>query len=283
MIDPREDATSTGGAVAAFRRARVSARVRRVVPFASGIVAAFIAIWLYGVLNPGRPQLTSRDVRDSIASALASMTPGPALSEQAYAAAAPSLVLIQTRESAPAASPGNGLGSGVVVDERGDILTSLHVVADATDIQVTFADGTRSGAEVVTRQPENDIAVLRAIQPPAQLVPATLGNPSAVKVGDEAFVVGNPFGLTWSMSSGVISGLDRSFTLPQTDQTLHGLIQIDAAVNPGNSGGPLLNRDGHVIGIVAALLNPTEEHVFIGIGLAVPIDVAGGAAGLPPY
>src|SRR5439155_15873473 len=142
--DPREDATSTGGAVAAFRRARVSARVRRVVPFASGIVAAFIAIWLYGVLNPGRPQLTSRDVRDSIANALASMTPGPALSEQAYAATAPSLVLIQTKESAPAASPGNGLGSRVVVGERGDIRTSLHLVADATALQAAVADRPRA-------------------------------------------------------------------------------------------------------------------------------------------
>ena len=85
------------------------------------------------------------------------------------------------------------------------------------------------------------------------------------------------------MSVGVVSALDRSFRVPKTGRVLHGLIQIDAAVNPGNSGGPLVDRDGHVIGIVTALLNPTDEDVFIGIGLAVPIDVAGGAAGLPPY
>ncbi len=95
--------------------------------------------------------------------------------------------------------------------------------------------------------------------------------------------MGNPFGLVGSMSAGVVSGLDRSFKMPDSDVVLTGLIQIDAAVNPGNSGGPLLNRDGQVIGIVAALINPTEDEVFAGIGLAVPIDVAGGAAGLPPY
>jgi S1-C subfamily serine protease len=167
------------------------------------------------------------------------------------------------------------------VDTSGDILTCLHVVANATSIQVTFADGTTSPAQVVTQQPQNDIAVLRATQPPAKLVPAVLGNPRSVQVGSEAFVVGNPFGLYDSMSSGIVSGLNRSFQLPNNGALLQGLIQVDAAVNPGNSGGPLLNRNGQVIGIVTALVNPTNQGVFIGIGLAVPIDVAGGAAGLP--
>jgi S1-C subfamily serine protease len=85
------------------------------------------------------------------------------------------------------------------------------------------------------------------------------------------------------MSAGVISGFDRSFRRPDSDEELQGLIQIDAAVNPGNSGGPLLNRYGQVVGIVTALVNPTKQEVFIGIGFAVPINVAGGAAGLPPY
>jgi S1-C subfamily serine protease len=102
-----------------------------------------------------------------------------------------------------------------------------------------------------------------------------------VQVGSEAFVVGNPFGLSGSISAGVISGLGRSFQLPNNGPLLQGLIQVDAAVNPGSSGGPLVNRDGQVIGIVSALINPTSQDVFIGIGLAVPIDVAGGAAGLP--
>ena len=189
--------------------------------------------------------------------------------------------MIETEVAGATGTAGGALGSGVVVDASGDILTCLHVVADATAIEVTFADGTRSPAEIQTTQPANDIAVLRATQPPANLVPAVLGNPRSVQIGSEAFVLGNPFGLYGSISSGIISGMNRSFQLPNNGPSLSGLIQIDAAVNPGNSGGPLVNRDGQVIGIVSALINPTKEDVFIGIGLAVPIDVAGGAAGLP--
>ncbi len=269
----------------AWRRRFASgrARIRRAAPFASGVVAALLGVWLFTILAPAPRPLTAGDVKQSVDQALASMTPPPALSEQVYAVAQPSLVLVETQGPDGKSSAGSGLGSGVVVDDRGDILTSLHVVAGASQILLTFADGSKSGAEVVAQEPENDIAVLQATRPPANLVPATLGNPNAVQIGDEAFVVGNPFGLHSSMTAGVISGLGRSFQLPDSKQTLKGLIQIDAAVNPGNSGGPLLNRNGQVIGIVAALVNPTSQDVFIGIGLAVPIDVAGGAAGLPPY
>ena len=171
----------------------------------------------------------------------------------------------------------------MIIDDRGDILTSLHVVEDATEIKVTFADGTESSATVAAKQEENDIAVLRASKLPTGLPPAILGNPNAMRVGDEAYVVGNPFGLYSSMSAGVISGFNRSFQTPNRKQNLKGLIQIDTAVNPGNSGGPLLNRSGEVIGIVAGIVNPTDQDFFIGIGFAVPINVAGGAAGSPPY
>ena len=264
---------------------RLGARLKRVVPFASGALVALVAVLLYGALVPGSPPLTQRDVDDTVAEALASVTPAPAYSELVYQAVRPSLVLIETTGPDGDGEPDGegGLGSGVVVNLDGDILTSLHVVAEATRLDVTFADGTRSAAEVVATQPENDIAVIRALLPPAQLVPATLGNPASVHEGSEAYAMGSPFGLGGSMSVGVISGLQRSFKMPDSGQVLTGLIQIDAAVNPGNSGGPLLNRDGHVIGIVTALINPTEDDVFIGIGLAVPIDVAGAAAGLPPY
>jgi S1-C subfamily serine protease len=270
--------SAAGGRVRAIRR-----RARGGGPFLLGIVATFVALVLYNLVVPAPRPLTEGDVNDRIASALASVTPPPALSEQAYEVIRPSVVLIETTASPGAdGSARKALGSGVVVDEAGDILTSLHVVAGATNVRLTFADGSRSDAQVVTREPEHDIAVLRAQLPPSTVVPATLGNPAAVRIGDEAFVVGSPLGLAGSMSAGVVSGLDRSFRLPATGQTLDGLIQVDAAVNPGNSGGPLLDRDGRVIGIVTALVNPTEQDVFIGIGLAVPIDVAGGAAGLPP-
>ena len=106
-----------------------------------------------------------------------------------------------------------------------------------------------------------------------------LGDSDGLKVGQWVVAIGNPFGLENTVTVGIVSALGRHINQGPYDN----FIQTDAAINPGNSGGPLLNRDGQVIGIVAALLNPTEEHVFIGIGLAVPIDVAGGAAGLPPY
>src|SRR5262245_45055333 len=265
------------------RLERLRMQLRRIVPFASGVLAALMALLLYNVLLPAPPPLTTREVNDTVAQALASATPAPAYSTLVYQVIQPSLVLIQTQAPGVNGKTENAIGSGVVIDDRGDILTSLHVVADASDIQLTFADGTQSSAQIAAKQPEDDIAVLRARRLPAQLVPATLGNPNAMRVGDEAFVVGHPLGLYGSMSAGVISGFDRSFHPPNSDQELKGLIQIDAAVNPGNSGGPLLNRYGQVIGIVAGLVNPTDQDSFAGIGFAVPINVAGGAAGLPPY
>src|SRR4029077_15356935 len=154
---------------------------------------------------------------------------------------------------------------------------------DASSIKLTFADGTTARASVASKQPEIDIAVLQPESLPKNLVPATLGNPAAMHIGSEAYVVGNPFGLYGSLSAGVVSGLDRTFQLPNSDTVIKGLIQVDAAVNPGTSGGPLVDRDGRVVAIVTALINPTKQDVFIGISLAVPIDVAGGAAGLPAY
>jgi S1-C subfamily serine protease len=253
------------------------------VPFVLGVLAALAALMLYNVLFPGPHQLTTQEVNDAVAQALASATPEPAFSSRVFQVIRPSLVLIQTENTDAQGNEGYGLGSGTVIDDSGSILTSLHVVAGASDIEVTFADGTQSSAQVVATQPENDIAVLSPSQPPAQIVPAILGNPAAMRVGDEAFAVGNPFGLYSSMSAGIISGFDRTFQPPNSDQKLLGLIQIDAAVNPGNSGGPLLNRYGQVVGVIVGIANPTEQDVFIGIGFAVPIDVAGGAAGLPPY
>jgi S1-C subfamily serine protease len=255
---------------------------------------------MYGAMTPAARPLNGQDVNSAIASALASQTPGPALSQRAYQAVAPALVLVEAQlangspapsgSAVPAASPSplgvstadGSIGSGVVVDTAGDILTCLHVVANATSIQVTFADGTKSAATIATTQPQNDIAVLQPAQIPANLTPAVLGNPRSVQVGSDAYVLGSPFGLSGSMSSGIVSGLNRSFQLPNGGPLLTGLIQVDAAVNPGSSGGPLVNRNGQVVGIVSALINPTNQGVFIGIGLAVPIDVAGGAAGLPP-
>jgi S1-C subfamily serine protease len=257
--------------------------VRRAAPFVSGLWVALTAIFLYNVISPPPQPLSTLEVKNVVAQAMASATPPPPSSVIVYQIIQPSLVLIITQAPGENGQPGGGLGTGIVIDDNGDILTSLHVVADATDIQLTFADGTQASAQVSATQPENDIAVLKSSQLPDILVPATLGNPRAMKVGDEAYAVGNPFGLYGSMSAGVISGFNRSFQIPNSNEKLQGLIQFDAAVNPGNSGGPLLNRYGQVIGIVEGILNPSEQDVFAGIGFAVPINIAGAAAGLPPY
>jgi S1-C subfamily serine protease len=262
---------------------RLARRTRAAAPFATGVLATILALWLYGRIVPSQTPLTPKEINEAVAQAMASATPPPTFSSRVYQVIRPSIVLIQTKSGGSGQEADFGLGSGVVIDVMGDILTSLHVVADASEIQITFADGTQSAAQVVNQQPENDIAVVRAMQPPAELWPAVLGNPYASHVGDDAFAVGNPFGLYSSMSAGVISGFNRSFQAENSDRKLEGLIQFDAAVNPGNSGGPLLNRSGQVIGIVTGILNPEDQEVFIGIGFAVPINVAGAAAGLPAY
>ena len=257
--------------------------LKRVAPFVAGVLATLCAIFLYNALLPGPAPLTTEEVGTVVAHAMASATPAPADSERVFQIIHPSFVAIQAKESSSAGAADSKLGSGVIVDDSGDILTSLHVVADSPDIEVTFADGTTSTATIATQQPENDVAVLQPARLPEQFVPATLGNPNSLHIGDQAFVVGNPFGLYSSMSAGVISGFNRSFQPSDSQQKLQGLIQIDAAVNPGNSGGPLLNRDGQVVGIIAGIVNPTGQDVFVGIGFAVPITVAGGAAGSLPY
>lgn len=261
----------------------IASLLRRSLPFASGVFASLLAFILYNLVMVQPNQLNADDVRASVASAMGSATPPPAYSAQVYEVIRPSLVLIQTEKPRQDEESGFGLGSGVVVDAFGDILTSLHVIADARRITITFADGTKSEAQVISEMPELDLAVIQALDSPPVLFPATLGNPAAMRVGDEAFVVGNPFGLYGSMSSGVISGFDRVFRVPDSNLEIPGMIQFDAAANPGNSGGPLLNRQGHVIGIVTGLLNPTEDNFFVGIGFAVPIDTAVGGMGSPPY
>lgn len=175
------------------------------------------------------------------------------------------------------------VGTGVVIIDNGTILTNLHVVQGAERIEVTFADGHQSEATVAGVQPENDLAVLRARSIPDDLVAATMRSTGDLAPGDEVVAVGFPFGIGPSVSSGVISGLKRDFRSPEGKRVLSNLIQFDAAANPGNSGGPLVTMDGHVVGVVTAIMNPTEQATFIGIGFAVPIENAAAGAGLPPF
>ncbi len=278
-----DQASSVTGPGAQPRRRlpRIPWRSAALVGLSVGLT--LVVLLAYTALQPAQPRLTQREVATLVAHAMASATPPPSTAARVYDTIWPSVVLINTETQGKAEEPERARGTGVVLDESGSILTSLHVVQGADQIEVIFADNTHSKATIAGTLGDKDIAVLTTETPPPTVVPATLGNPNSLHVGDEAIVVGNPFGLRHSVTSGVISGLERSFKLPNTEEPVSGLIQFDAAVNPGNSGGPLLNRDGEVVGIVTALANPTEQTVFIGIGFAVPIDVAASAGGAPLY
>jgi S1-C subfamily serine protease len=246
--------------------------------------AAFVAVVLSAVVLATRhspPPLDRTEAR-TIASgvvekAIEDLGRKPATSAAVYEQILPSIVAIETK-SASRRGHGEGLGTGVVVHPNGTILTALHVVERAESIRVTFMDGTKSMAAVAASDPDNDTAALAPLRLPEVVVPAVLGG--GVRIGDEAYAVGHPLGLVDSITSGVISGLDRSVE-GRNGRRLRGLIQFDAAVNPGNSGGPLLNRGGQVTGIVTGLVNPSRNGAFIGIGFAVPIGTAGGAALAP--
>jgi serine protease DegQ len=171
----------------------------------------------------------------------------------------------------------------VVIVDKGIILTNLHVVQGAQTIKVVFSDGLESTAHITGLQPENDLAVLQAHKIPDDMIAATMRSTGDLAPGDHVLAVGYPFGIGPSASSGVISGLKRTFRSPEGKRDIVNLIQFDAAANPGNSGGPLVTMDGEVVGIVTAILNPNQQRSFVGIAFAVPIENAASAVGLTPF
>jgi len=234
--------------------------------------------------------LTQKEVEGVVKHALETAPPPPSAS-QAYEKILPSVVAVRAmaddgEEGTKGMETGKAdwqRGTGVVIVDSGLILTNLHVVEGARRIHVTFFDGTESEASVVGERPEHDLAVLQAKQLPDDLPAATLRSTADLAVGDEVVAVGFPFGIGPSASAGIVSGMQREYRSPQGKHVLTNLIQFDAAANPGNSGGPLVTADGEVVGIVTAILNPTEQSVFIGIGFAVPIENAAAAVGISPF
>jgi len=222
------------------------------------VVIAVLATWL--ARTPAAPPAAAATPRPT-------STAAPSLTVPAiYQRVTPSVVLIRT---------GRKLGTGVIVADNGTILTANHVIAGGGAISVTFADGTTTTATVAGANPKLDIATLTPAKLPQVVVPATLGG--GANVGATVVAVGNPLGLTDSVSSGVVSGLNRT---ADTDAgKFSGLIQFDASVNPGSSGGPLLDTQGLVIGIVVSIATPDGEDAFAGIGFAVPIGAALGGGG----
>jgi S1-C subfamily serine protease len=245
------------------------------------LFALLAALALRALDGAGPAPLTKGAVDQSIQRAIdaarKAQLAAPPDAAAAHQAIRQSLVYITTERVGPAGRE-FAAGAGVVIKADGTILTALHVVRGATTIRTRFADGTQANSKIADQQPASDIAVLTVDRLPEVVVPAVLGG--GARVGDPVFAVGHPLGLVDSLSAGVVSALDRSVRV-SGGGNLDNLIQIDAAVNPGNSGGPLLDRDGQVIGILTGLANPSRQAFFVGIGFAVPISIAGGVAGSP--
>lgn len=235
-------------------------------------------------MRPGTPKLTQEIIDNAVLKTLETADL-PSAAARAAEVIAPSVVRVMglVKNADGDADLEHGVGTGVVIVDKGIILTNLHVVQGAETIRITFSDGLETTATIKSVKPEDDLAVLQAKTIPDDMIAATMRSTGDLKPGDHVVAVGFPFGIGPSTSAGVVSGLKRSFRSPEGKQEMTNLIQFDAAANPGNSGGPLVTMDGQVVGIVTAILNPNDQRTFIGIGFAVPIENAAGAAGLPPF
>lgn len=254
-------------------RSRYTIAVLAVIALTFGLLA----------LRPIEPAVSKEEIDAAVTRALNEQVL-PSAATRAYAAVRGSIVHVR------AARDGlehdeylqRSVGSGVVIVDKGVILTNLHVVAGAGRIRVVFADGSESDASLVAEHPEQDLAVLQAQSIPDDLPAATVRPAADLQPGDRVVAVGFPFGIGPSVTEGVVSGLKRQYRSSDGKGTLSNLIQFDAAVNPGSSGGPLVNAAGEVVGIVTAMLDPGGGG-FAGIGFAVPIESARAAAGTAPF
>jgi S1-C subfamily serine protease len=260
------------------------ARHERVVLVVFAALLSLLLVIGYTATKPPARQITQHDIDDAVLHTLDSNVL-PSAASKAFEIVQQSVVRVRRLEHLKDEEDDRvrGIGSGVVIVDKGVILTNLHVVNGAERVQVVFADGTESDATVIGLQPENDLAVLQAKTIPDDLIPATLRSTRDLAIGDQVIAVGFPFGIGPSVSAGVVSGLKREYRSPEGKRLLTNLIQFDAAANPGNSGGPLATMDGEVVGIVTAILNPSDQGVFIGIGFAVPIENAAAAVGVSPF
>ncbi len=287
--EPAAAAPDPGAAAAKPGRWAALARHERRL-WALLLLCLGLAFWWSNPTFRAKPPLTIEQIDAAIRQSIEEK-PLVAPESRAYDAIIPSVVRVvglmtegdDGSDSKENGTVERGVGTGVVIIDNGTILTNLHVVSGAKKIRVTFFDGSESDAMVLSTQPENDLAVLRAKTIPDDLEAATMRSTADLASGDHVLAVGFPFGIGPSASAGVVSGLKRQFRSPDGQQMLTNLIQFDAAANPGNSGGPLVTMDGEVVGIVTAILNPNRQRVFIGIGFAVPIENAAAAAGMPPF
>ncbi|MFL6043603.1 MAG: S1C family serine protease [Propionibacteriaceae bacterium] len=242
-------------------RIRVRQGWRWAISVAGVLVVAMVIITALAFkLGSGSATSANRASETPTPKPAATATPLPIT--EMYRQVAPSVVMITTSKGS--------LGSGVIVTDTGTVLTANHVISGGGSISILFADGTKTSATVAAAAPKIDIAALTPKKLPEVVVPATLGG--AVAVGSDVVAIGNPLGLRDSTTTGIVSGLSRTARTKVGE--LAGLIQFDAAVNPGSSGGPLLNSQGLVVGVVVSIADPGGDEAFAGIGFAVPIGTA---------
>lgn len=247
-------------------RRRLGAAIRRPV---AATAITLVGMLVIGILafRLGTNSSPARSTAQANTAASSSSTPSALAVAEIYSLALPSVVAITTSKGS--------LGTGFVVTDTGTLMTANHVISDGGTITVHFADGTKSAARVDSADAATDIALLTPGSLPEVVVPATLGGGAAV--GADVVAIGNQLGLADSTTSGIVSGLNRTATTKAGK--LSGLIQFDAAVNPGSSGGPLLDTHGAVIGVVVSIADPGKDDSWSGIGFAVPIGSALGATG----
>jgi S1-C subfamily serine protease len=260
--------------------------------FLSGVVGGLVVLVLgavliaTGVIDTGGT--TKTVVRQSPiavpSNAVETGTRGAPTVEEIYRKDSPGVVFISAKITQQTTSPfgfpseqqGEATGSGFVVDKKGDIITNAHVVDGASQISVRFGDSDEIKATLVGKDVSSDLALLRVKTDPAKLHPLPLGDSSKVRVGDPAIAIGNPFGFDRTVTSGIISALQRQIDAPN-NFTINNVIQTDAAINPGNSGGPLIDATGKVIGINSQIATGGNGNGNVGIGFAIPINTVKAA------
>ncbi len=255
------------------------------IPFISALIGGGIVVAVVaaaGGLGENKTIVTTVQSAAAPAPSNASQVSTGLTPHEAYVKDAPGVAYVTSTIVQKTESPflfgesqreGTATGSGIVIDSNGTILTNYHVVENAIKVTVSFTKGTSVEAQVVGKDPSNDLAVLRIHPDGLTLHPLTLGNSSAVQVGDPVYAIGNPFNLERTLTTGVISALQREITAPNGFQ-INNVLQTDAPINPGNSGGPLLNTAGEVIGINSQIETGGSGDGSVGIGFAVPINTA---------
>lgn len=252
---------------------RRPARGMAAAMLAAGLVIGSIGGGTVGAVLAGHQNTgTATTTSGTVTAGVAAPAPSPGSFAAIYQQTAPGVVTISTEIGRSGfRSFSQAEGSGIVVDKQGNILTNAHVVAGASQIQVTFSDGQTTTGQVKGVDQSADLAVVKVSVSENELHSLAIGNSDTLQVGDTALAIGTPFGLQGSFTAGIISGLDRSTTAPN-GRALTGMIQTDAPINPGNSGGPLLDGRGQLIGINDSIQSPIEGNV--GVGFAIPINRA---------